>query len=78
MGYSMRTERWRYTEWIVRQTGKVTARELYDQQNGDIASANLAELPRYASTVKDLSALLDKGRGWRSVRERLLQHDLGK
>ncbi|MHC4411890.1 MAG: sulfatase, partial [Planctomycetota bacterium] len=32
MGYSMRTERFRYTEWKDRETGKVLARELYDHQ----------------------------------------------
>jgi iduronate 2-sulfatase len=70
MGYSMRTERWRYTEWIARKTGEVTARELYDHSTGDIASTNLADRPDMAATVRDLSAMLDKGRGWRRVRER--------
>ena len=71
MGYTMRTERWRYTEWISRQTGEITARELYDHANGDVASANLADLPEKAATVKELSAMLDKGRGWRKVREQV-------
>lgn len=69
MGYTMRTERWRYTEWISRTTSEVTARELYDHANGDVASANLADLPEQASRVKELSAILDKGRGWRKVRD---------
>jgi hypothetical protein len=67
----MRTERWRYTEWISRQTGAVTARELYDHAGGDTASANLADLPEQASTVRELSAMLDQGRGWRKVREQV-------
>lgn len=71
MGYSMRTERWRYTEWISRQTGEVTARELYDHAHGDVASANLADLPEQAPAVRELSAMLDKGRGWRKVREQV-------
>jgi iduronate 2-sulfatase len=71
MGYTLRTERWRYTEWISRKTDEVTARELYDHAGGDIASANLAELPDQASRVADLSALLDKGRGWRKVRQQV-------
>lgn len=71
MGYSMRTARWRYTEWIARNTGEVTARELYDQSAGDIVSTNLADRPDMAATVKELSAMLDKGRGWRKVREQV-------
>ena len=71
MGYSLRTPRWRYTEWIARPSGEVTARELYDHERGDTASANLADLPEHAATVRELSALLDKGRGWRRVRERV-------
>ena len=71
MGYSLRTPRWRFTEWIARPSGEVTARELYDHERGDTASANLADLPEHAATVRELSALLDKGRGWRRVRERV-------
>lgn len=69
MGYTMRTERWRYTEWITKSTGEVTARELYDHAQSDVASANLAGLPAHSGTVKELSAILDKGLGWRRVRE---------
>ena len=32
MGYSMRTNRYRYTEWREFQKGKILARELYDHQ----------------------------------------------
>jgi iduronate 2-sulfatase len=67
MGYTMRTGQWRYTEWISQSSGEATARELYDYSQGDVASANLADLPQYASTVRELSAMLDKGRGWRKV-----------
>ncbi len=71
MGYTMTTGRWRYTEWISRKTGEITARELYDHAASDIASVNLAELPQHAQTVRELSALLDKGQGWRKVRDRV-------
>jgi len=71
MGYTMRTERWRYTEWISRETGEVTARELYDHLTSDVPSANLADLPEQAARVRELSAMLDKGRGWRKVREQV-------
>lgn len=45
------------------------ARELYDHAHSDVASANLADLPEQAATVRELSAILDQGRGWRKVRE---------
>jgi arylsulfatase A-like enzyme len=32
MGYTMRTDRWRYTRWVDRPTGKAVAEELYDHQ----------------------------------------------
>jgi iduronate 2-sulfatase len=73
MGYTLRSGRWRYTEWIARGKGAVTARELYDHSSGPLAARNLAEDPGFAGEVKRLSALLDKGQGWRGVRERLLR-----
>lgn len=71
MGYTMRTQRWRYTEWIARQSEELTARELYDHAGGDVASANLADLGEHAALVRELSAMLDKGRGWRKVRDQV-------
>jgi arylsulfatase A-like enzyme len=68
MGYSMRTERWRYTEWVHRKTGKIVARELYDHAESPVAAVNLAGEPEHAETVERLSALLAKGKGWRAVR----------
>ena len=65
MGYSMRTERYRYTEWIHRETGEIAARELYDHSAGPIAARNLAAEPEMQETVRRLSAMLDKGKGWR-------------
>jgi iduronate 2-sulfatase len=72
MGYTLRTKRWRYTEWIEKRgAGDVVARELYDQSGGEAPSANLAGLTEHAATVRELSALLDRGLGWRRVRERV-------
>ncbi len=71
MGYSLRAGKWRYTEWIRRDSGEVVARELYDHSSGPIASENLADAPAHAATVKRLSTLLGKGQGWRRVRSRL-------
>lgn len=55
-GRSVRTERWRYTEW---DGGKAGA-ELYDEQNDPGEITNLVKKPAYAVTVKSLSELLEK------------------
>jgi iduronate 2-sulfatase len=71
MGYSLRSGNWRYTEWIERGSGEVVGRELYDHADGPAADRNLADDPQHAQTVRRLSALLDGGRGWQAVRDRL-------
>ncbi len=57
MGRSIRTERWRYTEWDEGRAGT----ELYDEENDKGEITNLALNPKFASTLKELSALLKKG-----------------
>ena len=42
MGYSVRSNRYRYTEWREFQTGKILARELYDHDKDPRESANVA------------------------------------
>ena len=56
MGYSVRTERWRYTEW----DGGTAGAELYDQDNDPHEYQNLAKHPRFAPTVAELKNLLPK------------------
>jgi iduronate 2-sulfatase len=53
-GYSLRTPRWRYTEWDAGKQG----RELYDHDNDPRELTNLATLPAHATTVATLSAQL--------------------
>jgi uncharacterized sulfatase len=53
-GYSLRTDRWRYTEW----DGGSRGAELYDHQNDPQEYTNLAKDPKHAETVKQLSAKL--------------------
>jgi uncharacterized sulfatase len=53
-GYSLRTERWRYTEWDEGRRGV----ELYDHQHDPHEHTNLAQDPRHAQTAKELSAML--------------------
>jgi iduronate 2-sulfatase len=71
MGYSIRSGQWRYTEWIERKTGKVLDRELYEHKDSPLATANQVSDPALADTVRKLSRLLDKGRGWKKVRQAL-------
>jgi iduronate 2-sulfatase len=53
-GYSLRTDRWRYTEWDEGKEG----RELYDHQADPKEITNLAQDPAQAAIVTELSAKL--------------------
>ena len=53
-GFSLRTDRWRYTEW---KRG-VAGRELYDHANDPDEVTNLAGYPEHAALVKRLSKQL--------------------
>jgi iduronate 2-sulfatase len=56
-GRSVRTERFRYTEWDGGKAGV----ELYDHEKDPNEFTNLAKDPNYVITVGELSALLKKG-----------------
>ncbi len=53
-GYSLRTSRWRYTEWAEGEKG----RELYDHDADPKELTNLALRPEHAQTVGELSTQL--------------------
>ena len=83
MGYSIRTSRYRYTEWWRTQSTidangnssdrhikLFTApeyRELYDMINDPNETVNLAANPTHASTVTELTAALAGGNGWETT-----------
>lgn len=58
MGYSIRTDRYRYTEWRDHQTGVVLARELYDHADDPGETKNIAEQADERGAVERLSRLL--------------------
>jgi uncharacterized sulfatase len=55
-GYSVRTERWRYTEW---DDGKKGA-QLYDHDADPHESKNLIDDAKYAKVVEEMKALVKK------------------
>jgi uncharacterized sulfatase len=55
-GHTVRTERWRYTEW---DNGKQGA-QLFDMQSDPNELNDLAADPKHAGTVKELKALIAK------------------
>jgi arylsulfatase A-like enzyme len=65
MGYSMRTERFRYTEWRNRKTNELMARELYDHKKDPQENVNVVDQPQYESDIRRLASML-KG-GWRAA-----------
>jgi iduronate 2-sulfatase len=56
MGYSVRTEHWRYTEW----DGGASGFELYDHMTDPHEWQNLAKDPRYTKTVADMKKLMPR------------------
>ena len=72
MGYSMRTNLYRYTEWIqfypnnfTVNWSKVFAKELYDHYTDTEEHVNVAADPQYQDTVIKLSIKLRQG--WRNA-----------
>ncbi|MGV3753890.1 MAG: sulfatase [Verrucomicrobiota bacterium] len=62
MGYSMRTDRYRFTRWVGRQDhSKLDAVELYDLQTDPLATVNIANEPKNAKLVEDLTEQWKKG-----------------
>lgn len=66
MGYSMRTDRYRFTVWVNRDDHSVQdAVELYDHQTDPAENENIASNPKNADLVKTLMAQWK--RGWQAA-----------
>ena len=59
MGYSVRTEKWRYTEWDNGKRGV----ELYNEADDPNEMRNLAEDPKHQKTVAEMQRLLRRVSG---------------
>lgn len=57
LGNAMRTERYRYVEWLDRD-GKLVGRELYDHQADPKENQNIAEHPENKAVLEQLAAQL--------------------
>ncbi len=75
MGYSLRTVRYRYTEWWRTQTGANRAvkiystpeyAELYDYWADPAESTNFVAEPGYSNVVAEMKGMLAGGLGWGS------------
>ena len=64
MGYSMRTDRYRFTLWQD-PDGKVLATELYDHEGNDKEDVNIAGRSEHAALVRELTEQLR--RGWKAA-----------
>ena len=65
MGTSMRTDRWRFTEWLSAD-GKFRQVELYDLKSDPQGNANLARDPEYRDHIPQLTERLRAG--WEAAR----------
>jgi arylsulfatase A-like enzyme len=65
MGYTVRTDRYRYVEWRNWKTGAVQARELYDHQTDPNEIKNLAKEPTEKENLKQLQQTLQSG--WKAA-----------
>jgi iduronate 2-sulfatase len=57
-GYSVRTDRWRYTQWQSIADANIMARELYDHQNDPRETRNLAGTTSHRKIIESLSDVL--------------------
>lgn len=64
MGRSVRTDRWRYTEWA-NAKGEGAGAELYDHQGDPAESENVAGRPAAKDVVSELAKVLQGG--WRAA-----------
>ena len=65
MGRSIRTRRYRYTQWRRNRDGETVARELYDHVTDPGENTNIAADPENEALVRRLEAELQAG--WKAA-----------
>jgi arylsulfatase A-like enzyme len=66
MGYSMRTDQYRYTEWIDQKTNEAAFRELYDLKNDPLCKESIVYKPENEKLVGQLHEMMKKG--WQNAK----------
>lgn len=67
MGYTLRTDTFRYTEWRSRKNlDRVVARELYDHRENHDENENVIDKAEYGDIVKDMAVRMKAG--WKAAR----------
>ena len=66
MGYSMRTDQFRYTEWQDKKNGEVKFRELYDLRNDPLCKESIVDKAGSEKLVAELHEMMKAG--WRNAR----------
>jgi iduronate 2-sulfatase len=66
IGYTMKTDNYRYTEWRHTKSGEVRARELYDHVKDHNENVNVVDDPAYAEIAMKMEAKMDEG--WQGAR----------
>ena len=73
-GYTVRSKRFRYIEWIDTKSAKLVGRDLFDFEKDPLGKENMAVNPEYKDVVEYLSSQLhENSTGWT-----LLERHLGK
>lgn len=67
MGYTVQTDRYRYTEWIRESTGELLARDLFDHQTDPDENISISNDTENEELLQKLSKLLDRGNGWKKI-----------
>ena len=54
MGYSVKTKRFNYVEWVQLKSGEILAKELYDHKMDPKETRNVIDDPQYSKEIASL------------------------
>lgn len=66
MGYSLRTDQYRYTEWIDQKTNEVKEKELYDLKNDPLCKESIVYKPEHKDLIARLHEMMKAG--WQNAK----------